>query len=178
MADLNDLDRQQRDAYWKGELEAESRLPLFTPRNPLAGAALDEAERIEAEMDRLEEAIEAYEWEQYVKHYGLDEGTPAEQVVGVYGEEYLDEPQEVLDRTLTPSTFRGGGPSPEGGYKTAGFSDVPKDAGGYPIPGAPAQTYTTPATHMGTGPALAANIPEDLRDPEWEAMMAEEAENK
>jgi len=38
-------------------------------------------------------------------------------------------------------------PHPSGnGYARTGFTDVPTDPGGNPIPGAPAQKYTTPAT--------------------------------
>ena len=44
---LANIERQQRKAYWKGEQLAERRLPTFTPRDPLAGAALREGERIE-----------------------------------------------------------------------------------------------------------------------------------
>lgn len=54
MSDLDDLDRAQREAYFKGELEAESRLPMFLPQDPLAGAALQESERIQEEVWRAE----------------------------------------------------------------------------------------------------------------------------
>ncbi len=47
MGDLADLERQQRRAYWKGEQQAASRLVPFDPRNPLAGAQLEEVERID-----------------------------------------------------------------------------------------------------------------------------------
>ena len=51
MADLDDLERQQREAYWRGEQEAASRLVPFQPQDPLAGAALMEAERLERERE-------------------------------------------------------------------------------------------------------------------------------
>lgn len=52
-----------------------------------------------------------------------------------------------IQRAIMPNTY-GDTPyeSPAGGK--GGFRDVPKDRGGYPIPGAPARTYATPATHQ------------------------------
>ena len=44
---LANIERQQRKAYWKGEQQAERRLPTFTPRDPLSGAVLRDGERIE-----------------------------------------------------------------------------------------------------------------------------------
>lgn len=133
---------------------------------------LQEAERIDREVAEYEEAVEKLAWEQYVSDYGLHEGTPAEQIIANYGEDVLDQTQDQLDRMLAPESFRTGAPSPRGGYHQGGFRNPPRDKGGYPI--GPPQTYETPATHMAKGPKLASNIPEDLRDPEWEAMVAED----
>jgi hypothetical protein len=47
---LANMERQQRKAYWKGEQAAASRLVPFLPREPLSGAMLEEAERIEQEV--------------------------------------------------------------------------------------------------------------------------------
>lgn len=167
MGDLADLERQQRRAYWKGEQDAARRLVPFDPRNPLAGAALEESERIEAEMARLEEAAERYRHERAVEAL-MERGAKfndAEMLLAVYGDELLDQPQEMLDSLISPKAWRGGYvPHPEGGWKSAGFSGTPKDAGGYPIPYAPPTTYTTPATNIAEGPGIAHNIPDELAD--------------
>lgn len=167
MGDLSDLERQQRKAYWKGEQEAASRLVPFDPRNPLAGAALEEAERIEAEVERVQEAARRYRHEQMVKHL-MDQGAKfddAQMLLAVYGDELLDQPQDVLDSLISPKAWRGGYvPHPEGGWKSAGFSGTPTDAGGNPIPFAPPTTYTTPATNIAEGPGIAHNIPDELAD--------------
>jgi hypothetical protein len=55
---LANMERMQRKAYWKGEQQAERRLPQFTPRNPLAGQALQESDRIEEEIWAVEQEAE------------------------------------------------------------------------------------------------------------------------
>jgi len=60
---LANMERQQRKAYWVGEQQSERRMPTFSARDPLAGLALQESDRIEEEVwAKEQEAFEAQDW--------------------------------------------------------------------------------------------------------------------
>ncbi len=88
MSDLSELDRQQREAAFKGEMEAQSRLPQFLPQDPLAGAALQELEHIEEEV-----------WQEQVRVQNLLESRKGESAIrGVIPDEDIIGARKSLER--------------------------------------------------------------------------------
>lgn len=68
---LNALERQQRQAYWKGEETAQRRLPAFLPQDPIQGAVLAESERIEEQVWNMEQ--EAQEAQLQAEEYAAED---------------------------------------------------------------------------------------------------------
>lgn len=90
---LANMERQQRKAYWVGEAKAERRLPAFTPRDPLAGEALKESDRIEEQIwAKEQEAAEAQDWAEQV---AWNEEVEAQGMLNTQNPPTVDRPQNI-----------------------------------------------------------------------------------
>ena len=107
------MERQQRKAFWKGEAQSERRLPVHTPRDPLAGLALQENERNEEALDAHQAAAEEARYAREESEWQMDLEEQYQSPHAKSWEGTVDASQQQLaQHALAMVNFKGGELSP------------------------------------------------------------------